>query len=636
MGGEPRWTIETFKGKRALNRILTGPFDFARIITWNASPTALLDDLERFGWKQLEVIIGKKIGKAVLKDEDVEAILQLTSHMEEGSLRIFVPRKGQPNIHSKLIILQNEYERRLILPTQNEHESSSIQTAMFTTVDPSHPYADRFDAIWKEHLLFCEPYLENLLRLFKARGNMSKEAILLDYLSSQEPEEEEDRPQDYVALLIGEVLQAVQKGHEIIRLEVPDGLRPRVLEALKDLDPQPRGNKVLIRLDKFSQVHEERLGLPLMSIDMPGRRVHTIWRGERRTRGLPIDPDALREELDRMEAYFDAAIEYAQAARSEVEVKAYMFEVILYMFCAPFMYEWFNIYRRWTGVTRGPRPLVVFSETHRGKTILLRYAYNLLAGEDLLPLADHHFKATGLRTIKMSGTTFPAAIDDVDFGRYSTSLKHDFKLWWDEVPVHPIPQLILATNRVIKDSPTRSRAKWLDINHVLSFSRDRTDPKTAEREHRLKEFWGADSKLFDYFIRPYLEELSAVDAGERTPILDELSSGRKVFRELYRAADRRPPDWLLDAPVEEVFPAIRLELQKYIRLGQAELHERDGYPVIEFSDVTWEEIERIVSQLPGAFDPQRRGKTVEIRGEKKRFYRLIGQRPKRRWLPFGR
>ena len=45
-----------------------------------------------------------------------------------------------------------------------------------------------------------------------------------------------------------------------------------------------------------------------------------------------------------------------------------------------------------------------------------------------------------------------------------------------------------------------------------------------------------------------------MDAGERTPILDELSSGRKVFRELYRAADRRPPDWLLDAPVSPYLP----------------------------------------------------------------------------------
>lgn len=556
--------------------------------------------------------------------------------MEKGALRIFVPRKGQPDIHSKLIIIENDHERRLILPSQNEHESSSIQTAMFTTVPASHPYADRFDAIWKTHLRYCEPYLQDLLSLFKGRGNASREAILMDYLSTEEGDGEAEHPRDYVALLIGEVMEAMRKGHEIIRLEVPETERPRVLEALKDLDPQPRGDEILIRLDRFYEVHEERLGLPLISVDLQEGQVSSIWRGQRRVRGLPIDPDDLREELENLEGFFDTATRYAQATTDEVEVKAYLFEVILYMFCAPFMHEWFTIYRRWTGVTRGPRPLVLYGETHRGKTILLRYAYNLLAGDDILPLADRHFKAEGLRSIKRSGTTFPVAIDDVDFGRYSASLKHDFKLWWDEGPEHPIPQLILATNRVIKDSPTRSRAKWLDINHVIAFSRDRTDSRTAEREHALRGFWEADSHLFDYFVPPYLAELRAMEVGERPPTLDELALGRQVFRDLYEAVGRKPPEWLLDAPVEDEYPAIRLELQKYIQLGQAELTEKDGNPVIEFGDATWEEIERIVSQLPGVFEPGRRGKTVEIKGEKKRFYRLIRERPKRKWWPFGR
>ncbi len=371
-----------------------------------------------------------------------------------------------------------------------------------------------------------------------------------------------------------------------------------------------------------------------MSVDLSKGRVSTIWRGQHRARGLPLEPEGVREELERMEDFFDTAIRYAQSASGLVEVNAYMFEVILYMFCAPFMHEWFEIYRRWTGVTRGPRPLVVYGETHRGKSILLRYAYNLLASTDIRPLADYHFKAEGLRAIRTSGTTFPAAIDDVDFARYSASLNHDFKLWWDEVPAHPIPQLIIATNKVIKDSPTRSRTKWLDINHVISFSRDRTDPETAEREHELRRFWGADSQLFDYFAPLYLRELSAMESGERRPTLDELSLGRRVFRDLFHAAGRDPPDWLLDSPVEDVFPAIRLELQKFIRLGQADLYEKDGNPVIEFGDVTWDEIERIVSQLPGVFEPNRRGKTLEIKGQKGRFYRLIGLRPKHRW--FGR
>ncbi len=204
----------------------------------------------------------------------------------------------------------------------------------------------------------------------------------------------------------------------------------------------------------------------------------------------------------------------------------------------------------------------------------------------------------------------------------------------NEGPAHLIPQLIIATNNVIKDSPTRSRTKWLDINHVISFSRDRTDPETAEREHDLRRFWEADSRLFDYFAPLYLRELSAIESGERRPTLDELSLGRRVFRDLFRAAGRDPPDWLLDSPVEDVFPAIRLELQKFIHLGQVDLYEKDGNPVIEFGDVTWDEIERIVSQLPGVFEPNRRGKTLEIKGQKRRFYRLIGLRPKHRW--FGR
>ncbi len=636
LGGEPRWDLDTFRGKRALERILEGPFDRARIITWNASPTALLDDLRRHGWKHLEVIIGKKIGKAVLRDEDVEAILRLTSIMEEGTLRIFVPRKGRPDIHSKLIILQNEYTSRLILPSQNEHESRSIQTAMYTTLDTSHPYALRFDSIWEEHMRYCEPYLDDLLELFKGRGTTPMEAILVDYLSAPESGAEEGQPKDYVAVLLDNVLEAVQLKHEMIRLEVPESLRPRIMEAWKDLDPQQRGDEVIIRLDKFVQVHEERYGLPLMSVDLQLKRVVTIWRGQRQTRGLPADEAAIREALQGMEEFFDTAVRYAQSVGSKVEVRAYMFEIILYLFCAPFMHEWFRIYRRWTGVTRGPRPLVVYGETHRGKTILLRYAYNLLVGADIMPLADHHFKAKGLRAIKTSGTTFPVVIDDVDFGRYHQSLNHDFKLWWDEVPPHPIPQLIIATNKVIKDSPTRSRTKWLDINHVISFSRDRTDPQTAEREHRLKRFWGANSHLFDYFVAIYMDELLEMERGDRTPTLDELSLGRRVFRELYRRAGQEVPDWLLDSPVEDVYPAIRLELLKYIRLGQAELTEKDGNPVVKFGDVTWDEIDRIVSQLPGVFEPDRRGKTVEIRGESERFYRLIGRRPKRKWLPFGR
>lgn len=636
MGGEPRWSIETFRGKRGLDRILVGPFDRARIITWNASPTALLDDLERHGWKQLDVIIGKKIGKSVLKNEDMDAILRLTSLMEKGILQIFVSRKGQPDIHSKLVILENEHDHRLILPSQNEHESSSIQTAIYTTVDPSHPYALRLDSIWREHLRYCEPYLKGLLDLFRGRGATSREAILVDYLSSRGSEDEEEQSRDFVAVLLDRVVEAVQQRHEMIRLEVPEALRSRVLEAWKDLDPQLRGDEVVIRLDRFSQVHEERFGLPLMSVNLSEGRMVMIWRGQRQVRGLPADPDGIRKALLSLEDFFDTAIRYAQTARDPVEVKAYMFEVILYVFCAPFMRDWFEIYRGWTGITRGPRPLVVHGETHRGKTILLRYAYNLLAGADIIPLADHHFKAEELRAIKTSGTTFPVAIDDVDFGRYHQSLNHDFKLWWDEAPTHPIPQLIVATNKVIKDSPTRSRTKWLDINHVISFSRDRTDPETAEREHQLRKFWGANTQLFDYFVPPYMEELAAMERGDRTPTLDELSLGRRVFRDLYRAAGQEPPAWILDSPVEEEFPAIRLELQKYLRLGQAELYEKDGNPVVEFGDVTWDEIDRIVSQLPGVFEPHRRGKTVEIKGEKNRFYRLIGQRPKWNWLRSGR
>ena len=93
--------LELIRSTRGFEQLLEG-FDRVRAITYVARAQNVLDFFEKHGYSAVELVLGESFTD-VRGSLDASVLARLAEYLEEGSLRLYAPRK---TIHSKLYILE--------------------------------------------------------------------------------------------------------------------------------------------------------------------------------------------------------------------------------------------------------------------------------------------------------------------------------------------------------------------------------------------------------------------------------------------------------------------------------------------------------------------------------------------------
>ena len=103
-------------------------FETLRAVSFVASPLLLLDFFNQRGFSNVEIVVGESLSrqyKETLASEPVDVVDALSRKIEDGALRILVPKTP---IHSKLYILEKPGLVRVINGSLNLTETAQEAT----------------------------------------------------------------------------------------------------------------------------------------------------------------------------------------------------------------------------------------------------------------------------------------------------------------------------------------------------------------------------------------------------------------------------------------------------------------------------------------------------------------------------
>lgn len=257
---------------------------------------------------------------------------------------------------------------------------------------------------------------------------------------------------------------------------------------------------------------------------------------------------------------------------------------------------------------RGPRFLLVYGQTYRGKTTFLTFALALIAGRTIDPLsAKTFFKEGFIRKALSYRTTFPLIFDDmatISSAQFEGVVKNYWEKDW--TGRDPVPQLVFSTNRMGLRQSVISRVKKVYFPVYIE-----PTPQKKKVLNQLRER-ESSNHLFEWFAHAYLELLSAQ---KDPPPEDELFLARSALQRLYSYAGRPLPDFFPSTPFEELYDTREAEWKDLLfGLKKADVRDTGGRILIEFhEDMSRDDILPYATMLPLATDHQETGNTIVIR-----------------------
>src|SRR5437667_7021771 len=150
--------LELIRSTKAFEKLFEG-FEKVRAITYVAQARGLLDLFEKFGSSDLEVILGESFTD-VRGTLDSQILDRLCTKVDEGTLRVYVPRK---TIHSKMYILEKPGLVRVIYGSRNLYPTSSWDSVAVFDLSPRDPIALQFVGHYQEHMEGCSLFLGDLV-----------------------------------------------------------------------------------------------------------------------------------------------------------------------------------------------------------------------------------------------------------------------------------------------------------------------------------------------------------------------------------------------------------------------------------------------------------------------------------------
>ncbi|MFW6401279.1 MAG: phospholipase D family protein [Desulfohalobiaceae bacterium] len=617
---------------------LISGFSRLKAVSYVATPSLVLDIFEKYGFQQMQLLVGEEISvqhyKAHLEKKQVSLIQRLMHLVQEGKLTVFFPKNK--TIHSKLYLLHHEDNHRVIVGSANLSGTASRAQkqhnyVVYWDLQDGDPLLERFFRDYQAHLKNSRIFLDDLLQLLKTKDE-PEEKIIRTWLSQdvgevkdiveseasriltdltrqalQAADDQQDSPQE-------EQAQELQAEGEEIRVIVPSDARTRerIEKTLQPLSPSIVNSELRLSAKDFSEHVKKSCGIPVMGIDKPSRKVFLHLGDHRDVLSRPVRE---KEELNQGLAYIEDYIESYRFGESMdlQRIQMNVFEALLYVLSSPFAHEFKKLAKQVDMYSRGPSYLYLYGPSFNGKTNFLRFGLKLITGRHIEPIAQEYFNKTRIMNARTFGTVFPLMFDDVNIGSNQTMetvLKNYWEVWWR--PEHPVPQIILTTNRI--NPPEWANTRIKRINFDIKF-----DQKNIKARETLNRILNTDCDLFRIFAHNYLELLDQPVQEIKDSLLgDELSLARKVFRDLYRYAERELPAYFPQEPVENIYDIDKMEWLELFETGVLS-QEEQAHKIFVFADKNMHtyEVARYASLLPQGVKAKRKGHTIIVEGKEK-------------------
>jgi hypothetical protein len=589
-------------------RRLFDGFQAAQLITYVGEPAVILDLFERSGYKSVDLIISENFND-VKGRLTIESVGKLKARMEEGSLRVYIP-KPHNRIHTKLYLLEKNDCVRVLFTSRNLSSSRSLDIVLWFDAPPNHPFVVATRAMFKEHLEATVVFLGDLLD--RIRSDPDAETQLIEaYLADP------DATTDAIPVVLADAtLRAMADPDvEVLTIQIPDRpkLRQRLEAEIAKAGYTVAESEGVYRVDnqRFRAVVSRVVQLPIMVVDRGRRRVTVMIDGTVADRASPPPSNVAEvwEALDHVERYI-ATIDLEQASTHEKTVhKTAMMEVLLYLFASPFSHELMQLMQHHYGLVqkRGPRFLLVHGQTHRGKTTFLAFVLSLVAGKRVDPLsAKTYFKEGFIRQALAYKTTFPLIFDDM-LTVSSTQFEGIVKDYWEKNwnSRDPVPQLVFSTNRGSLRQSVVTRVKKV---YFPVFIEPTPEKKKVLNQLREQE---VSNHLFEWFAYTYLDLLST---HEQPPPDDDLYLARLALKRLYVFAGRTLPTYFPEDRFERLYDTSRTEWSDMLReLHKADLAESGDRILVQFhKDMSRDDVLPYAAILPLSIDHEVKGNTIII------------------------
>jgi hypothetical protein len=587
-------------------------FTTMRAVAYVVSSELLGEFFEKRAYTEIEVVVGEDLTepalRQVLQDKPLELLESLATRVENGSLRILVPRRS---IHTKLYILERPGTARIIQTSANLTETarraSQVNYAWYVDLPPEDPFVRRVLDDYRAHARGCSLFMEDLVKLFRERDTTPRRELIEVWVKGETvaaPETEAVKALQEIS--VQSLLLSEDGETDIVTVKLPEApaARKELERLVKPLRPTITAGGVTVSASAFINHVHATYGIPLMRVDLPRHEVRLGLKGSIVSLSQPLpDVPTVDQGLQHIEDYVHT-IDLGKTPDPGF-AKASMFEALLYIFFSPFANEYMRRKRMAYGQVdpKGPRFLYIYGPTQNGKTTFFRFVLKLVTGQDMEAVPREEFSSRKIRGAASIGTVFPLAFDDVEFSgkRWVPDvLKAYWETWWRGNL--DIPQLVLSSNEPRLQDWARSRVKRLDFDvHFAS---------TEESKRKLKTLFERDNGTFRWFSHLYLQHL--LTDSEFSD--DELHIARVVMRRLYDYAGRPIPEFFLDQPVEAKYDLGRTRWADLLyKRRDAKLEREKERLLVRFpvENQFWE-IRRFEGYLPPEVKARQEGHTIII------------------------
>jgi len=606
--------------KRSLQSLIP-PYSSLKMVMYVQRVDFIRDLFDDHLVKEAEIIVGDSVVNKNRSGTEPEVFLRLAELIEEGRLKIRIPKRGE--FHEKWILAENDEGFSDIFGTANLTSRGSGRSGMQSnqvrvnrisgTYEDSNRYIDLNKKYMDWYHNRSKPYLDDLVNLIKQDRNETPEIEIVErwisYTGSSATADS-TRVQALVHEFQEKALDDSMNPDVIITeltTEANDAVLDNVVKLLAPAGLRREGRTIIADTRPFL---DQRVStFPLMSI-VDGKISLRVGNQTLIRTAEEYDIDDIRKGLEGIHSYVET-MELAKC-KSRAYAKMSLYEIMLYFLTSPFHHAYMKQGKRELGwdYERGPKPLAIYGNTKNGKTYLLKYCSRLLTGvnNQVNSYDDGDFNYSNVKDLLTWSSLFPIIYDDISDTKWGKQymdqiIRSYWDNWWQSNRNHS--QLIVTSNRRVPQGHLKGRMKEVVMDA-------RFEDSTQNIRH-VRSIMNNDNPIFLYFSKKYLEYMeSGID--ELFDHTDSMNVGRRVMEDLYNMAGINPPEFFPRDPIETVVDGNGLQWLDMINNGDAkwtitsqkELHltfttEPESY-----------EVTRLMDLIPEGLGPSKIGKKIMI------------------------
>lgn len=633
-GVEPRTLYLQKPGD--FDKLISG-YKSIRAISYVASPSFVLSIFEKYGFENMQLLVGENISinhyKKDLENKQVDLIQKMMHLVRDEKLTVYFPKNK--TIHSKFYILTKGDSHRVIVGSANFSETAKKALkqhnyVVYWDLKTTNSLLETFNRDFAAHLKNSVLFLDDLIKLVDNRDE-PEEKIIRTWISQDVGEIKdiiESETSRVFTDLTRQALKSIEEndaqdqeevqGSDLekgdIRVIIPSDIRTRegVEKKLQPLNPSVVDSQLRLKADVFSDYVRKTCGVPLMGVEKQSRKVYLHMGNHQDILSMPPEN---RDKVDLGLEYIEKYIESYRLGEclDYNKIQMNVFEAILYVLSAPFAHEFKILKKQVDMYSRGPGYLYLYGPSFNGKTNFLRFCLKLVTGQNTEPISQEYFNKSGIMSARTFSTVFPLMFDDVNIGSNPTMekvLKNYWEVWWS--PDLPSPQIIMTTNK--PNPPEWAKTRIKRINFDVKF-----DQKNILACETLNRILNTRCDFFRFFAWKYLDKMNEpLDYMKKHLLVDELSLARIVFKELYEFAERDLPGYFPGIPADSVYDADKMEWLELFEAGVLTQEEQANKVMVQADkNLATYEVEKFMAYLPQGVKAKRSGHAIIIEGREK-------------------